>query len=132
MDGTPVEGNWVYGGIFPANNGGDFAIIYQQEPEIEKFPVYADTVGQYTGLIDKNGKEIFEGDIISTPKYGIDNGNGHNFSGKDKFVVGFADGTYHLENKLRKFCLRPDSTCEIIGNISDNPELLKEGTNKNA
>ena len=82
------------------------------------------TVGEYTGLTDKNGKKIFEGDIISTPKYGIDNGKGHNFSGKDKFVVGYADGTYHLKNKLREFCLRPDNTCEVIGNIFDNPELI--------
>ena len=124
MDGTPVESNWVYGGIFPNNDGGDFAIIYQQEPEIEKFPVYADTVCQYTGLTDKNGKKIFEGDIISTPKYGVDNGNWKNCAGKDRFLVRYADGTYYLENKLRRFCLRPDSTCEIIGNIFDNPELI--------
>ena len=87
--------------------------------------IVPETLCQYSGLTDKNGKKIFEGDIISTPKYGIDNGKGQNFSGKDKFVVGYADGTYHLKNKLREFCLRPDSTCEVIGNIFDNPELLE-------
>ena len=111
-DGKWSESTYPYGEI----HGG--TVTYDYFPE---------SVRQYTGLTDKNGKKIFEGDIISTPKYGIDNGNGHNFSGKDKFVVGFADGTYHLENKLRKFCLRPDSTCEVIGNIFDNQELLKEG-----
>ena len=49
MSGTPIPSNWVFGGIFPQNNGGDFAIIYQQDPEIQKFPVYAETVCQYTG-----------------------------------------------------------------------------------
>lgn len=39
MSGTPIPSNWVFGGIFPQNNGGDFAIIYQQDPEIQKFPV---------------------------------------------------------------------------------------------
>lgn len=65
MSGTPIPGNWVFGGIFPQNNGGDFAIIYQQDPEIQKFPVYAETVCQYTGKNDKYGGKIFENDIIT-------------------------------------------------------------------
>lgn len=66
MSGTPIPSNWVFGGIFPQNNGGDFAIIYQQDPEIQKFPVYAETVCQYTGKNDKYGGKIFENDIIMT------------------------------------------------------------------
>lgn len=67
MAGDKCDSNWVYGGIFPQNRNGDFAVIYQQEPKIEKFTVYADTVGQYTGLHDttsweelsEDEKEIF-------------------------------------------------------------------------
>lgn len=65
MSGTPIPSNWVFGGILPQNNGGDFAIIYQQDPEIQKFPVYAETVCQYTGKNDKYGGKIFENDIIT-------------------------------------------------------------------
>lgn len=65
MSGTPIPSNWVFGGIFPQNNGGDFAIIYQQDPEIQKFPVYAETICQYTGKNDKYGGKIFENDIIT-------------------------------------------------------------------
>lgn len=66
MSGTPIPSNWVFGGIFPQNNGGDFAIIYQQDPEIQKFPVYAETVCQYTGKNDKYGGKIFESILPST------------------------------------------------------------------
>ncbi len=88
------------------------------------FDVDPKTVGQYTGLKDKTGCLIFEGDIIRTSEYGVDNGKGVNFSGKDKFVIRYDDGSYFLENHLRRFYLRSDSGAEVIGNIHDNPELL--------
>ena len=69
MAGDKCESHWVYGGIFPQNKDGDFAIIYQQEPEIRKFTVYADTVGQYTGLTDKNGEYSLR--LAQTNKKGV-------------------------------------------------------------
>ena len=121
MNGEKVLSNWAYGGI--CQGKGDFSIIYggldvERENPIEKFVVYTDTVGQYTGLTDKNGKKIFEGDICK---------HRSSFSGEYIIsVVTYTDGQFlamadensgfNLSNKL-----------EIIGNIHDNPELLKDG-----
>ena len=120
MAGDKCESHWVYGGIFPQNKDGDFAIIYQQEPEIRKFTVYAETVGQYTGLTDKNGKRIFEGDIVSLVKH-------------DSLIykVVYVPCRYELVNSKGVNCFDLDiyksENIEVIGNIHDNPDILKGG-----
>lgn len=126
MAGDKCESHWVYGGIFPQNKDGDFAIIYQQEPEIRKFTVYADTVGQYTGLTDKNGVRIFEGDICRFKRFN------DIYIGKIVFNVKTASfvmwyqsivGAYG-EKATHKMLLSVCDDIEVIGNIHDNPELL--------
>ena len=88
------------------------------------------TVGQYTGLTDKNGKKIFEGDIcnISIPR--IDGG----FNKHNKCLCSYEGGMYKFNSYSDIYlCMGngygyPD-TChqniEVIGNIHDNPELLE-------
>ena len=120
MDGTPVESNWVYGGIFPGT--GDFSVIYTFDP-IAKCPVYSDTVGQFTGLTDKNGKKIFEGDIVDCWSEGV-NAKGTVQQRKDGLWI-----IYPAWQKTIMWGLCPDEYChttvEVIGNIHDNPELLE-------
>jgi len=76
-----------------------------------------ETVGQYTGLTDENGKKIFEGDVVR--EYG------------GEYAQGFyeIDGNLIVEipNTLANFILGSDCGCKykIIGNIHDNPELRK-------
>lgn len=130
MAGDKLSSNWVCGGIFPQNNGGDFAIIYQQKPDIEKFSVYADTVGQYTGVKDKNGVKIFEGDIIRIrfEAYGTDV---YDFEEPrvwyENYEVYFDDDSHEWRVRVYDYnetLWEYDEDCEVIGNIFDDPELV--------
>lgn len=85
-----------------------------------------DTLCQYTGLTDKNGRKIWENDIIKTSQYGVDNGDGRNFAGFDIFSISFSECSFCLMNKWRRFNLRPNRDIEAIGNIFDNSDLLEE------
>ena len=115
---------WVCGYYTRRDNDGDIEHHIEGISRVS-FRMIPETLGQWTGLKDKAGTRIFEGDIVETSKYGYENGNGPNYNGKDRFVVHFSDGTYVLENKRRRFCLIPDIGAEVIGNIHDNPELLE-------
>ena len=87
------------------------------------FEVIPETVGQYTGLTDKNGKKIFEGDIVK----------GLFVFGEISSVVIFKYGSFGIEwnideiKVLDPFLGLRNIECEVIGNIHDNPELLKGG-----
>ena len=77
------------------------------------------TVGQYTGLNDKNGKEIYEGDIVEITRECI----------YEKGIIAFKNGCFFIKAKENLLAL---CNCElnnykvkIIGNIYDNPEMLK-------
>jgi len=131
LDGSPIDSNWVYGGIFPNNEGGDFAIIYQQYPKIEKYTVYVDTVGQFTGLTDKNGRKIFEGDILKiVHKYQSPfDDDTKEYTDITTDVVFFDDeGLCFSYGESPFLCVADNVTAEyeVVGNIHDNPELLEQ------
>lgn len=97
---------------------------YYHEEAVEECAVILDTVGEYTGLTDKNGKKIFEGDIVDVlynPRYG---GVAKQRIGIRKVV--FEDGCFMMEDDEGchlHFIVNEDVT--VVGNIHDNPELLE-------
>lgn len=120
-----LPGHWVYGGIYPGE--GDFSIIYgcesaeeQTACNIKKWTVYSDTVGQYTGLTDKNGVKIFEGDIMEFDAYGIHYCGVVTIISANASISCGEKAAPFLDHAIDRYGAR------IIGNIHDNPELLKE------
>ena len=77
------------------------------------------TVEQCTGLKDKNGKLIYEGDIVKTKDFGKDIGKRINVNDYDTFVVKFSACSFRIENDSREFLLSCRPKLEIIGNIHE-------------
>lgn len=116
MDGRKLPGIWVYGGV--AHGSGAYSIIYGRADEepINKHVVYSETLGQYIGQEDVHGKKIFEDDILRASNatlFVVEWDNAHS-----RFMGYTVDG--HREVYIDEVSYK-----EIIGNIHDNPELLK-------
>jgi uncharacterized phage protein (TIGR01671 family) len=143
------NGEWVYGDLFQGVSPHDrqpYSIIltdekYDAEGHLPKdialgfhsdevFIVDANSVGQFTGLTGKNGKEIYEGDILVW---------GESDNKSLPLIVNFKHGAFgykYSEDWFHSFAgntnfsfnpFNTDIRFEIIGNIHDNPELLKGG-----
>ena len=119
------NGEWVIGdGIhYPKSQNwkGTCWIDGMHERANDWVQVIPETLGQYTGLVDKNGIKIFEGDIVKSTD---------RFNKSVEYFVEFKRGAFMLKQKgvnyhiyfndlpEKYFCI------EVIGNIRDNPELL--------
>ena len=106
-------GEWFYGNLYIADSFGSTYIHKSMDSFLE---VYSETIGQFTSLYDCNGKEIYEGDILD-------------FNGVT-VEVRFVRGVFallvngDLDKELCGDC-RTDLFAKVIGNIHDNPNILK-------
>ena len=125
------NGEWVEGWYQPPIERDDYifgtTIAYICEGYLDDVEVDPSTVSQYTGLTDKNGKRIFEGDIVSTDIT------------RPYLIVEFRDGCfmfncndggkdyYDIMLPILEKAQTEYKYGEVIGNIHDNPEFIKEG-----
>ena len=146
------NGEWVYGYYCKYGHTGKekHYIIPSYASDLYAIDVIPETIGQYTGLTDKNGKKIFEGDIVEF--YFFDNGH----KNTKTMLIEWIDSGFRMRELFRNYRLSDDFTIieekiftyrgdikngvcktnnvyfvEVIGNICDNPELLK-GEEENA
>ena len=136
------NGEWVYGGYAHIYSNPNTDIIvtgrlcfYEDRDELtmEARNIDPSTLGQYTGLTDKNGKKIFEGDIVffycsdvtAVVKYGqyvdYDSPN----KPANGFYVEYQEDSKTIQESVDSRESDEEYGCEVIGNIHDNPELMK-------
>lgn len=110
--GKTSDGEWYEGNLFVLDDNKGYKITVGSDAVTFSAYVIPETVGQYTGLTDKNGKRIFEGDILKW--------DSQEWGCKYNELV---EWNYELlsgrVNDWRQWC-------EVIGNIHDNPELLED------
>ena len=123
------SGEWRNGSLVTYPNGRCEIVVFD-DSEILEYEVDVESVGQFTGLHDKNGKEIYEGDIVvqywGFPHYR--NGVYYDCNARIGSVVFHHSSSFLLLSGGNLYRLLGDGlTQEVQGNIHDNPNLLTDG-----
>lgn len=141
VDGKCIKGKWYIGSFWHTRkttycfkgdynpDNDEYYILFDQMTDWGlpnnhyKVDVIPSTVGQFTGLTDKNGTKIFEGDLC------LCNRNIASSVDKQIFAICFDKHKicYYGESDISNINAEEFDMCEVIGNIHSNPELLKAG-----
>lgn len=126
------NGEWAYGAYYGlcriTNKAGGFEYehLMRQSNNEPLYMVDPETVGEYAGLTDKNGKKIFEGDIVQyQPEYEPVPLRSAVVYLADKYNYPAFDLAAHDYEVNGLQYAHEEGGCEVIGNIHDNPELLE-------
>lgn len=120
---TESSKRWVVGDLLQWSDGEMCICENRNHFEKDKYIVIPETVGQYTGLTDKNGKRIFEGDVVAGALTWLEK--------KKNGIVAFKGGSFGLIwyrgdiEQFNAFTSMCNIEYEVIGNVTDNPDLLK-------
>ena len=141
--GKTEDGGWLYGDLLNCRqwkkdlkDSTFITLVLAKPPEsigdnetIIKTEVIPETVGQYTGLTDKNGKKIFEGDIVLFEDESPSNYEYHDCTEMRCGAIEYGDNCFYITDRIavemEDLIYEGRLDAEVIGNIHDNPELLK-------
>ena len=113
---------WVYGYYVVLDSGYELVECIWELGAKRATPIDRSTLGQFTGLTDKNGKEIYEGDILGRYGYVVSF-----VDGADSAALGMPMGWYEQRDDFESYRqLEVGDIKEVIGNIHQHRYLLKE------
>lgn len=120
---------WALWCLIRSNSKAMILVLDENTNRMSGTAVDPSTLGECTGLTDKNGKLIFEGDIIAYEDETPGQYEYHDSLFINRGIIKFGDGQFYFTNSIAAtmddLLNSGILDCEVIGNIHDNPELLK-------
>ena len=120
--GRKEDGQWLFGNLIIRNNTPNPIIIIGSMDDGKEEEVDLLTIGQYTGINDANGSEIYEGDVVRYINGYCKCGKGKEWIEKEEFIKVEYNGNYHCNIGTLSSV---NNSLFVVGNIHDKPELLK-------